>query len=101
LESLFGGVSIYIYIYHSWVKNVKFVSPAVVPQSVVEAIINQGFPALANTTKAIPASVFSYRFASPTNNQTPYYISSDIVLRYEHDNLSCYLLIACLILHCD
>ncbi|XP_031558966.1 basic helix-loop-helix domain-containing protein USF3-like [Actinia tenebrosa] len=54
--------------------------PDVVPQSVVEAIINQGFPALAKTTKPIPASVFSYRFASPSNNQTPYYISSDIVL---------------------
>ncbi|KAK3699404.1 hypothetical protein QZH41_018574, partial [Actinostola sp. cb2023] len=50
-----------------------------VPQSVVESIIEQGFPALAKTTTPIPASVFSYRFAS-TNNQTPYYISSDIVL---------------------
>ncbi|KAK2566606.1 Upstream stimulatory factor 2 [Acropora cervicornis] len=33
-----------------------------------------------NTTNPIPASMFSYRFASPTSNQTPYYVSSDIVL---------------------
>lgn len=44
--------------------------------------VPKNFPALQNTTKPIPASVFSYRFASPTSNQTPYYVSSDIVLRW-------------------
>lgn len=61
--------------------NQKSFFSDVLPQNVVESIIQQGFPALAKTTKPIPASVFSYRFASASNNQTPYYISSDIVLR--------------------
>ncbi|XP_020617349.1 upstream stimulatory factor 1-like, partial [Orbicella faveolata] len=43
-------------------------------------LVQKNLPALQNTTKPIPASVFSYRFASPTSNQTPYYVSSDIVL---------------------
>ena len=45
-------------------------------------MVEKNFPPLQSTTKPIPASVFSYRFASPTSNQTPYYVSSDIVLRY-------------------
>ncbi|KAM7440424.1 Upstream stimulatory factor2 [Porites harrisoni] len=48
--------------------------------STTNGVVQKEFPALQNTTKPIPPSVFSYRFASPTSNQTPYYVSSDIVL---------------------
>lgn len=59
-----------------------FVTPASVAQVVPASngLVQKNLPALQNTTKPIPASVFSYRFASPTSNQTPYYVSSDIVL---------------------
>ena len=44
-------------------------------------MVQKNLAILQNTTKPIPASVFSYRCAAPTSNQTPYYVSSDIVLR--------------------
>lgn len=59
-----------------------FVPASSVPQvaSTTNGVAEKEFPALQNATKPIPPSVFSYRFASPTSNQTPYYVSSDIVL---------------------
>lgn len=60
------------------------VSTAAVPQIVTAAatngVVDKDFSSVQNTTKPIPASMFAYRFASPTSNQTPYYVSSDIVL---------------------
>lgn len=55
-------------------------APATQAVTTANGMVQKNLAVLQNTTKPIPASVFSYRFASPTSNQTPYYVSSDIVL---------------------